>query len=276
MNDLMPARENSPKLKDSYFEKIGNNVTAHPILEENDAAITKHLSEPPEEPQSFNSKNSESNEKVQTNSSASEYSAGDSKISVDTPKEAKQKPRDKKGSLRRNFSIGNLRQKFKKQHSRSYSESPVNLRKLDISEDSAQPRLFKSENTPENEIPLSPTSPGSDDVFGESKGSKPTTSPFPPRPRLRHTRTLPRLLPSSRGDSFDSDAGSSKEDRMRAVQLWQKACTSIFNYLNFSGSHFIIFWILFRDFIPIMKACVCTQFTRIIILLIILRFSQLT
>ena len=247
MNDFMhSSAENSSKINDGLKEKIENNVLTHPIYEENYAAIEQVTDSPKTSGSSNDNRlphedNAESKNAVTKNGNEnadnSTETGGNQAVSnVDVGKEPKQKPREKKGSLRRNFSFGSFRQKFKKQHSRSYSESPAaNNRRIESSDSSSLLRFLKSETTAGDDSPLSPTSPESDEVFEESKLSKSTTSPFPLRSRLRHTRTLPKLLPSSRTDIQESSDANSREDKMKAVQIWQnKACHHTCTLLSFS------------------------------------------
>ena len=219
MNELKQASGSTPHLKDNFIE-LKNNLAAHPILEENDTTR--------QEPKAFlkeysKTENNKDNPCQGTPKESTENNA-------DSEKETKQKTKEKKGLLRRNFSIGSFRQKFKKQHSRSYSESPNNSRRYDdMTDNNNQSRQIHSETGITDEISL-PMSPGGDDVFGEANAPSSSTSPFPPKPRLRHTRTLPRILPSTfRSDSQDSSSDVAvNEDKMKAVQLWQKACRFFF------------------------------------------------
>ena len=129
-----------------------------------------------------------------------------------------------KGSLRRDLSIGSFRKMFRK-HSRSFSESPMNGRRLELSDEDNSGRMIKSEIGYDNVGTAA--SLEHDEVFGKNGApisqKMSTISMLPPRSRLRHTSTLSRIHSPSRNDSQES-SDALKDEKLKALQLWQKAC----------------------------------------------------
>ena len=128
--------------------------------------------------------------------------------------------RERIGSFRRNLSIGNIRRIFKKQHWRSFSESPAS-KQLSNDEDELFPfPPNKSESVPDS-IPDSPSGVGADDVFDEVQE---TETPQQQPSRLRHMNTLPRMSKRS-ADTRPRTGSPNFESKSKAIQIWQDKAT---------------------------------------------------
>lgn len=128
-----------------------------------------------------------------------------------------QTKRDRIGSLRRNISIGNFRKMFRKQHSRSYSESPSsNSSRASVqNEDSFQFRAIKKSDSGTNSDIGLPASPEAESVVNKTKDDTKKLS------SNRKVSTLPRMSQSTANNRQNPDHSSS-EDKTKAVQIWQE------------------------------------------------------
>ena len=220
MDNFLQEREVFPNA-DGNYQPAGNEQSKFPLVEENNVTSNNTKAFPET---STNCDIDLKTAKPDQSSCDPIAENADETVEKESNKESKPKLRERKGSLRRNLSIGNLRRKFKKQHSRSHSESPSNPRTEDPSERTKKSRLVRSD-TASDGVNSPPMSPGGDEVFEKAKTiSNDQTAPLslPPRRKLRHSQTLPRFFPSPRMDSQDSNDGM--DAKLKAVQEWQKAC----------------------------------------------------